>query len=106
LTPAAADSAAAAAVSTTAGTAAIATAAAATTADTTAPASAATTTATPASAPPHLLHILPHATQIARLALPDVTAGHLIPAEAATPIYLRDNVAHVPQPPKPRPHVP
>jgi tRNA threonylcarbamoyladenosine biosynthesis protein TsaB len=48
-----------------------------------------------------LLHLLPHATQIARLALPEVTAGHLIPAEAATPIYLRDNVAHVAQPPKP-----
>jgi tRNA A37 threonylcarbamoyladenosine modification protein TsaB len=48
-----------------------------------------------------LLHLLPHATQIARLALPEVTAGHLIPAESATPIYLRDNVAHVAQPPKP-----
>jgi tRNA A37 threonylcarbamoyladenosine modification protein TsaB len=48
-----------------------------------------------------LLQLLPHATQIARLALPEVTAGHLIPAEAATPIYLRDNVAHVAQPPKP-----
>jgi tRNA threonylcarbamoyladenosine biosynthesis protein TsaB len=48
-----------------------------------------------------LLHLLPHATQIARLALPEVTAGHLIPPEAATPIYLRDNVAHVAQPPKP-----
>ncbi|HEX4676744.1 MAG TPA: tRNA (adenosine(37)-N6)-threonylcarbamoyltransferase complex dimerization subunit type 1 TsaB, partial [Steroidobacteraceae bacterium] len=36
-----------------------------------------------------LLQLLPHATQIARLALPEVTAGHLIPAEAAAPIYLR-----------------
>jgi tRNA threonylcarbamoyladenosine biosynthesis protein TsaB len=47
-----------------------------------------------------LLHLLPHAIQIARLSLPEATAGHLIPAEAATPIYLRDNVAHVAQPPK------
>ncbi len=45
-----------------------------------------------------LLHLLPHATQIARLAVPDVALGHLIPAEAATPIYLRDNVAHVAKP--------
>jgi tRNA threonylcarbamoyladenosine biosynthesis protein TsaB len=50
-----------------------------------------------------LIHLLPHATQIALLSLPEVAAGHLIPAEAATPIYLRDNVAHVPQPQKP-PH--
>jgi tRNA threonylcarbamoyladenosine biosynthesis protein TsaB len=50
--------------------------------------------------PISLLHLLPHAAQIARLALPEVTAGHLIPAESATPIYLRDNVAHVAQPPK------
>jgi tRNA threonylcarbamoyladenosine biosynthesis protein TsaB len=47
-----------------------------------------------------LLHLLPHAIQIARLSLPEATAGHLIPPEAATPIYLRDNVAHVAQPPK------
>jgi tRNA threonylcarbamoyladenosine biosynthesis protein TsaB len=77
-----------------------------------APTPAAATSAAPAaaadtSAPPadptriNLLQLLPHATQIARLALPEVTAGHLIPAEAATPIYLRDNVAHVAQPPKP-----
>jgi tRNA threonylcarbamoyladenosine biosynthesis protein TsaB len=50
-----------------------------------------------------LIHLLPHATQIALLSRPEVAAGHLIPAEAATPIYLRDNVAHVPQPQKP-PH--
>lgn len=53
-----------------------------------------------APTPINLLHLLPHGTQIARLALPEVAAGHLIPAEAATPIYLRDNVAHVAQPPK------
>lgn len=47
-----------------------------------------------------LIHLLPHATQIALLSLPEVAAGHLIPAEAATPIYLRDNVVHVPQPAK------
>jgi tRNA threonylcarbamoyladenosine biosynthesis protein TsaB len=61
-------------------------------------------TSTPAADPAPinpLLRLLPHATQIVHLALPEVTAGHLIPAEAATPIYLRDNVAHVTQPPKP-----
>lgn len=77
-----------------------------------APTAAAATSAAPAAAAAdtsglradptsiNLLHLLPHATQIARLALPEATAGHLIPAEAATPIYLRDNVAHVAQPPK------
>ena len=64
-------------------------------------AAAADTSAPPADPTPiNLLHLLPHANQIARLALPEATAGHLIPAEAATPIYLRDNVAHVAQPPK------
>lgn len=63
------------------------------------PAAAATTAAHPAAL--GLLHLLPHATQVARLALPEVAAHHLIPPEAATPIYLRDNVAHVAQPPKP-----
>jgi tRNA threonylcarbamoyladenosine biosynthesis protein TsaB len=48
-----------------------------------------------------LLHLLPHATDIALLAAPEVAAGRLLTAEAATPIYLRDNVAHVAQPPKP-----
>ncbi|HEY0340459.1 MAG TPA: tRNA (adenosine(37)-N6)-threonylcarbamoyltransferase complex dimerization subunit type 1 TsaB, partial [Steroidobacteraceae bacterium] len=33
------------------------------------------------SAAESLLHLLPHATQIAHLAMPDVAAGHLIPAE-------------------------
>jgi tRNA threonylcarbamoyladenosine biosynthesis protein TsaB len=47
-----------------------------------------------------LLHILPHAIDIALLAAPEVAAGRLLTAEAATPIYLRDNVAHVRQPPK------
>ena len=41
-----------------------------------------------------------HATDIALLAAPEVAAGRLLAAEAATPIYLRDNVAHVAQPPK------
>ena len=53
-----------------------------------------------------LVHLLPHATDIALLAAPDVTAGRLIPPEAATPIYLRDNVAHVAQPAKPPSHAP
>jgi tRNA threonylcarbamoyladenosine biosynthesis protein TsaB len=47
-----------------------------------------------------LLHFLPHAIDIALLAAPEVAAGRLLAAEAATPIYLRDNVAHVTQPPK------
>jgi tRNA threonylcarbamoyladenosine biosynthesis protein TsaB len=51
-----------------------------------------------------LLKLLPHATEIALLAVPAVAAGRLIPAEAATPVYLRDNVAHVAQPPKPPEH--
>lgn len=48
-----------------------------------------------------LLHLLPHAIDIALLAAPDVVAGRLVPPETATPIYLRDNVAHVARPPKP-----
>ena len=48
-----------------------------------------------------LIHLLPHATQIALLAAPTVAAGHLLPPEAATPTYLRDNVAHVAGPAKP-----
>ena len=48
-----------------------------------------------------LLHLLPHATDIALLATPEIAAGRLLTAEDATPIYLRDNVAHVAQPPKP-----
>ena len=47
-----------------------------------------------------LFHFLPHAIDIALLAAPDVAAGRLLTAEAATPIYLRDNVVHVTQPPK------
>jgi tRNA threonylcarbamoyladenosine biosynthesis protein TsaB len=56
-----------------------------------------------AAASEYLLHYLPHAIDIAILSAPEVAAGRLIAAEAATPIYLRDNVAHVPQPPKPPP---
>jgi tRNA threonylcarbamoyladenosine biosynthesis protein TsaB len=52
----------------------------------------------------HLLHLLPHAADIALLSAPEVAAGRLISAEAATPIYLRDNVAHVPHPAKPPGH--
>jgi tRNA threonylcarbamoyladenosine biosynthesis protein TsaB len=47
-----------------------------------------------------LVHLLPHAIDIARLSAPEVAAGRLIAPEAATPIYLRDNVAHVAAPPK------
>ncbi len=52
-------------------------------------------------APSSLLHLLPHAIDIALLATPEVAADRLIAPEAAIPIYLRDNVAHVAQPPKP-----
>jgi tRNA threonylcarbamoyladenosine biosynthesis protein TsaB len=48
-----------------------------------------------------LLHLLPHAREIAQLAVPELAAGRLLPPEAAVPIYLRDNVAHVAQPAKP-----
>jgi tRNA threonylcarbamoyladenosine biosynthesis protein TsaB len=58
-------------------------------------------TATPPASTESLLHLLPHAVDIALLSAPDVAAGRLIPPEAATPIYLRDNVAHVAQPAKP-----
>jgi tRNA threonylcarbamoyladenosine biosynthesis protein TsaB len=61
-------------------------------------------TVTAAATTESLVHLLPHATDIALLAAPDVTAGRLIPPEAATPIYLRDNVAHVAQPAKPPSH--
>ena len=45
--------------------------------------------------------LLPRATEIVLLAVPDVIAGHLISAEEAIPTYLRDNVAHVAQPRNP-----
>ena len=48
-----------------------------------------------------LTDLLPRATEIALLSVPEVAAGRLHPPEAATPIYLRDNVAHVAHPLKP-----
>ena len=48
-----------------------------------------------------LLRFLPHAREIAQLAVPELAAGRLLPPEGAVPIYLRDNVAHVARPPKP-----
>ena len=57
------------------------------------------TSAEPSPADP--IHYLPRAREIARLALPAVTAGRLLPAEEALPIYLRDNVVHVAKAPKP-----
>jgi tRNA threonylcarbamoyladenosine biosynthesis protein TsaB len=45
--------------------------------------------------------LLPRATEVALLAVPAVAAHRLLPAEAATPTYLRDNVAHVAHPRKP-----
>jgi tRNA threonylcarbamoyladenosine biosynthesis protein TsaB len=47
-----------------------------------------------------LVHFLPHAREIAQLAVPELAAGRLLPPDAAVPIYLRDNVAHVAQAPK------
>jgi tRNA threonylcarbamoyladenosine biosynthesis protein TsaB len=45
-------------------------------------------------------NFLPHAREIAQLAVPELKAGRLLPPEAAVPVYLRDNVAHVTQAPK------
>jgi tRNA threonylcarbamoyladenosine biosynthesis protein TsaB len=54
--------------------------------------------AVPSAAATDPIHYLPRAQEIARLALPEVTAGRLLPPEEALPIYLRDNVAHVAKP--------
>ncbi|MDB6046456.1 MAG: glycoprotease [Gammaproteobacteria bacterium] len=43
---------------------------------------------------------LPRAAEIVVLAAPDVATGRIVSADAAIPIYLRDNVAHVAQPRK------
>jgi len=61
---------------------------------------AAVPTAPPTSADDPI-HYLPRALEILRLAVPEVLAGRLLPPEEALPIYLRDNVAHVKQAPKP-----
>jgi tRNA threonylcarbamoyladenosine biosynthesis protein TsaB len=42
--------------------------------------------------------LLPRASEVALLAVPDVRAGRVLPAEAAVPTYLRDDVAR-PKPP-------
>jgi tRNA threonylcarbamoyladenosine biosynthesis protein TsaB len=47
------------------------------------------------------IQFLPRATEVALLAVAAVAAGRLLPPEAAIPTYLRDNVAHVAQAPKP-----
>jgi tRNA threonylcarbamoyladenosine biosynthesis protein TsaB len=44
--------------------------------------------------------LLPRAAEIVLLAAPDVAAGRIVSADAAIPVYLRDNVAHVAQPRK------
>ena len=41
--------------------------------------------------------LLPRAAEVARLAVPELTAGRLLAPEAAVPVYLRDDVAR-PQP--------
>ena len=38
--------------------------------------------------------LLPRATEIALLAAPEVSAGRVLPAEEAQPVYLRDEVTH------------
>jgi tRNA threonylcarbamoyladenosine biosynthesis protein TsaB len=43
---------------------------------------------------------LPRAAEIVLLAAPEVAAGRIVSADAAIPVYLRDNVAHVAQPRK------
>ena len=40
--------------------------------------------------------LLPRAAEIARLAIPEVAAGRLLSADAAVPVYLRDDVARPP----------
>ena len=40
--------------------------------------------------------LLPRAAEIARLAVPEVASGRVLPAEQALPVYLRDDVAHAP----------
>jgi tRNA threonylcarbamoyladenosine biosynthesis protein TsaB len=40
--------------------------------------------------------LLPRASEIARLALPEVLAGRVLPADQAIPVYLRDEVARPP----------
>jgi tRNA threonylcarbamoyladenosine biosynthesis protein TsaB len=40
--------------------------------------------------------LLPRATEVARLAVPELTAGRLLAPDAAVPVYLRDDVARPP----------
>jgi tRNA threonylcarbamoyladenosine biosynthesis protein TsaB len=40
--------------------------------------------------------LLPRATEVVRLAVPEVSAGRLLAPEAAVPVYLRDDVARPP----------
>ena len=40
--------------------------------------------------------LLPRAAEVARLAVAELTAGRLLPPEAAVPVYLRDDVARPP----------
>jgi len=42
--------------------------------------------------------LLPRAADILELAIPDVAAGRVLPPAAASPIYVRDEVAKVPRP--------
>ena len=44
---------------------------------------------------------LPRAAEIVLLAVSEVAEGRIVSADAAMPVYLRDNVAHVAQPGKP-----
>lgn len=53
-------------------------------------------------APRAALHeqLLPRASEIARLAVPELQAGRAVSAEQALPVYLRDDVARPASPPK------
>lgn len=56
--------------------------------------------------PSPLVRLLPRASEIALLAVPEVAAGRLMSPEEAIPVYLRDNVAHGAQGPEPGKRVP
>ena len=45
---------------------------------------------------PLLEGLLPRAVEVARLAVREVEAGRIFSAEQALPVYLRDDVTHVP----------
>jgi tRNA threonylcarbamoyladenosine biosynthesis protein TsaB len=58
-------------------------------------------TLNPLAAPEAYDRLLPRAAEIVLLAAREVAEGRIVSADAAIPVYLRDNVAHVAQPRKP-----